>query len=78
MQLQTAYMAEQAVLMPDGTKGTPLGPVITSAELNAYSTSSAEKYENLAISPISDADKFRAGPKTHQQGQSDYFTFSRQ
>lgn len=67
-----------AILIPDGTKGTPLQPDITSAELNAYSTSSVSKYENPAISPISDADKFHAGPKTHQQGQSDYFTFSRQ
>lgn len=43
-----------------------------------YRTSSMAKYEALRISEQCDPGRFKADLKAHQQGQSDYYTFSAQ
>ena len=40
-----------------------------------FQTSSEPKYENLVITDICDKNQFIDYLKTHQQGQTDYFTF---
>jgi len=42
---------------------------------NGYRTSSQSQYENLAISDITNKEKFAQQLKSHQQGQTDYYTF---
>lgn len=42
---------------------------------NGYRTSSQPQYENLAISDITNKEKFTQQLKSHQQGQTDYYTF---
>lgn len=42
---------------------------------NDYQTISRPQYGNLTIADISDSEKFSRLLKTHQQGETDYFTF---
>jgi uncharacterized protein YbcV (DUF1398 family) len=45
--------------------------------LNDYQTSSPPMYEELIISNVSDQTKFEQYLKSHQKGETDYFTFCR-
>ena len=42
---------------------------------NDFQTKSKPKYEELAIANISDKEKFHRYLETHQNGETDYFTF---
>ena len=42
---------------------------------NNFETKSEPKYEKLTIADTSDADRFSSCLKSHQKGETDYFTF---
>tara|TARA_R110002020_G_scaffold79969_5_gene199824 strand:- start:563 stop:955 length:393 start_codon:yes stop_codon:yes gene_type:complete len=42
---------------------------------DGFQTKSKPKYENLQIADFCDKDKFEKYLKTHQKGETDYFTF---
>lgn len=42
---------------------------------NNFTTKSNPKYEDLEISEVTDAEKFRIQLKAHQKGETDYYTF---
>lgn len=44
---------------------------------NDFKTTSAAKYESLAIADLTDENQFKADLKAHQQGKTDYPTFCR-